>query len=213
MEAQNYTIINGAPYVWNPGSYGKKDWSGTATPTVYGSFGLNLSYKGFTLSSIFTYGLGAKVYDGIYAGKMGVSANPSSVHQDNLNSWNGVPAGMTETSPDRIDPNGTPMNYTFSTYNMNGKDVSISNNAGTSDRWLVSGNYLVVKNIALSYSLPKRWLTPLQIQGLSITASGENLFTCAARKGLNPQYSFGGVTSTNTFVTARVFTAGINVKF
>ena len=213
MEAQNYTIINGAPYVWNPGSYGKKDWSGTATPTVYGSFGLNLSYKGFTLSSIFTYGLGAKVYDGIYAGKMGVSANPSSVHQDNLNAWTGVPAGMTETSPDRIDPNGTPMNYTFSTYNMNGKDVSISNNAGTSDRWLVSGNYLVVKNIALSYSLPKRWLTPLQIQGLSITASGENLFTCAARKGLNPQYSFGGVTSTNTFVTARVFTAGINVKF
>jgi hypothetical protein len=213
MEAQNYTIINGQPYVWNPGSYGKKDWSGTATPTVYGSFGLNLSFKGFTLSSIFTYGLGAKVYDGIYAGKMGVSANPSSVHEDNLNAWNGVPAGMTETSPDRIDPNGTPMNYTFSTYNMNGKDVSISNNAGTSNRWLVSGNYLVVKNIALSYSLPKRWLTPLQIQGLSITASGENLFTCAARKGLNPQYSFGGVTSTNTFVTARVFTAGINVKF
>ncbi len=213
MEAQNYTIINGQPYVWNPGSYGKKDWSGTATPTVYGSFGLNLSFKGFTRSSIFTYGLGAKVYDGIYAGKMGVSANPSSVHEDNLNAWTGAPAGMTETSPDRIDPNGTPMNYTFSTYNMNGKDVSISNNAGTSNRWLVSGNYLVVKNIALSYSLPKRWLTPLQIQGLSITASGENLFTCAARKGLNPQYSFGGVTSTNTFVTARVFTAGINVKF
>ena len=209
MSGSNYTIINGEPYVWNPGSYGKKDWSGTATPTVYGSFGLNFSWKGLTLSSIFTYGLGAKVYDGIYAGKMGVSANPSSVHEDNLKAWTEAPAGMTETSPDRIDPNGVPMNYTFSTYN----NVSISNNAGTSNRWLVSGNYLVVKNIALSYALPKRWLTPLQIQGLSITASGENLFTFAARKGLNPQYSFGGVTSTNTFVTARVFTAGINVKF
>ena len=209
MSGTNYTIINGEPYVWNPGSYGKKDWSGTATPTVYGSFGLNFSWKGLSLSTIFTYGLGAKVYDGIYAGKMGVSANPSSVHEDNLYAWTEAPAGMTETSPDRIDPNGIPMNYTFSTYN----NVSISNNAGTSTRWLVSGNYLVVKNIALSYALPKRWLTPLQIQGLSITASGENLFTFAARKGLNPQYSFGGVTSTNTFVTARVFTAGINVKF
>ena len=213
MAAQNYTIINGEPYVWNPGSYGKKDWSGTATPTVYGSFGLNLSWKGLTLSSIFTYGLGAKVYDGIYAGKMGVGANPGSVHEDNLNAWTGVPAGMTETSPDRINVNGTPMNYTYSTYKMNGTDVSISNDAGTSNRWLVSGNYLVIKNIALSYSLPKHWLTPLQIQGLSITASGENLFTFAARKGLNPQYSFGGVTSTNTFVTARVYTAGINIKF
>ena len=211
MEAKNYTIINGEAYVWNPGSYGKKDWSGTATPTVYGSFGLNVSFKGLTLSSLFTYGLGAKVYDGLYAGLMGVSANPSSVHEDQLKGWTGVPAGMTETSADRIDPDGVPMSYTFSTYGNGGP--SISNNAGTSTRWLTSGNYLVVKNIALSYALPKRWLTPLQIQGLSLTAACENLHTFAYRKGLNPQYSFGGVTGTNTFVTARVFTAGVNVRF
>ena len=213
MEAQNYTIIGGQPYVWNPGSYGKKDWAGTATPTVYGSFGLNLSWKGLSLSTLFTYSLGAKVYDGIYADKMGVGATPSSAHQDNLLGWTGVPNGMTEDSPNRIDPNGTPMLYTFSTYKMNGKDVTISNNAGTSTRWLTSGNYLVIKNIALSYELPKRWLTPLQVQGLSVSVACENLFTFAARKGLNPQYSFGGSTSSNDFVTARVVTAGINVRF
>ena len=213
MAASNYTIINGAPYVWNPGSYGKKDWSGTATPTVYGSFGLNLSWKGLTLSTLFTYSLGSKVYDGLYAGKMGVGTNPSSAHVDNLKSWTEIPAGMTETSANRIDPNGTPMLYTFSTYKMNGTDVSISNNAGTSTRWLISGNYLVLKNVALSYSLPKRWLTPLQVEGISLTASCENAFTLSARKGLNPQYSFSGVTGTNTFVTARVFTAGVNVRF
>ena len=209
MDAANYTIINGKPYVWNPGSYGKKDWSGTATPTVYGSFGLNASWKGLSLSTLFTYSLGSKVYDGIYADLMGVSANPSSVHKDALNGWTGVPAGMTESSPNRIDPNGTPMIYTFNTYN----DVSISNNAGTSTRWLTSGNYLVVKNIALTYDLPKRWLTPMQIQGLAFTLSCENLYTASARKGLNPQYSFGGTTDSNDFVTARVFSAGINVRF
>ncbi|MBO4757122.1 MAG: SusC/RagA family TonB-linked outer membrane protein, partial [Bacteroidales bacterium] len=197
---------------WNAGTYGKKDWSGTATPKVNGSFGFDVSFKGITLSSLFTYALGAKVYDGIYAGKMGASANPSSVHEDNLKGWTGIPAGMTETSPDRIDPNGIPMIYTFTTYGGS-SGPTISNDAGTSTRWLTSGNYLVVKNIALSYELPKRWLTPLEIQGLSLTAACENLFTKAARKGLNPQYSFGGVTSTNTFVTARVFTAGINVRF
>ena len=212
MEAKNYTLINGVPYVWNPGSYGKKDWSGTATPTVYGSFGLNVGYKGFTLSSVFTYALGAKVYDGIYAARMGVGANPESVHEDVLKGWTGVPSGMTETSPNRIDPNGIPMAYTFGTYGGS-SGPTISNNAGTSTRWLTSGNYLVVKNIALSYALPKRWLTPLQIQGMSLTAACENLHTFAARKGLNPQYSFGGVTSTNTFVTARVYTAGINITF
>ncbi len=209
MEAKNYTIINNLPYVWNPGSYGKKDWSGTATPTVYGSFGLNLSWKGLSLSTLFTYSLGSKVYDGIYAAKMGVNATPSSVHKDALNGWTEIPAGMTETSPNRIDPNGIPMLYTFNTYN----DVSISNNAGTSNRWLVSGNYLVVKNIALSYELPKRLLTPLQVQGLSFTVACENLATFSARKGLNPQYNFSGTTSSNDFVTARVITGGITVKF
>ncbi len=212
MDPKNYTVINGVPYVWNAGSYGKKNWSGTATPKVNGSFGLDVSFKGLTLSSLFTYALGAKVYDGIYAAKMGASANPSSVHEDNLKGWTGVPAGMTETSPNRIDPNGVPMIYTFSTYGGS-SGPTISNDASTSTRWLTSGNYLVVKNVALTYELPKRWLTPLQIQGLSLTAACENLFTKAARKGLNPQYSFGGVTSTNTFVTARVFTAGINVRF
>ena len=212
MDPKNYTVIGDHPYVWYPGSYGKKDWSGTATPTVYGSFGLNVSWKGLTLSTLFTYSLGAKVYDGIYADKMGVSANPSSVHADNLKAWNGIPDGMTEDSPNRIDPNGIPMNYTFSLYGGSGGQ-NIANNSGTSTRWLTSGNYLVVKNIALSYQLPKRWLTPFQIQGLSLVATCENLHTFAARKGLNPQYSFGGVTSTNTFVTARVVTAGINVKF
>ncbi len=209
MEAANYVIINNAPYVWNPGSYGKKDWSGTATPTVYGSFGLNLSWKGLSLSTLFTYSLGSKVYDGIYADKMSVGATPSSVHADMLNAWKEAPVGMTVDSPNRIDPNGIPMAYTFNTYNGS----SISNNAGTSTRWLVSGNYLVVKNIALSYELPKRWLKPLQIQGLAITLAGENIFTASARKGLNPQYSFGGTTDSNDFVTARVFTGGITVRF
>ena len=213
MAASNYTIINGAPYVWNPGSYGKKDWSGTATPTVYGSFGLNVSWKGLSLSTLFTYSLGSKVYDGLYAGKMGISANPSSAHVDNLKSWTGVPAGMTETSADRIDPNGTPMLYTFNTYNMDGTDVSISNNAGTSTRWLVSGNYLVIKNITLSYELPKKLLQPLQMQGLSINVSCENLATFSARKGLNPQYSFSGTTSSNDFVTARVISGGLTLRF
>ena len=209
MAASNYVIINDKAYVYNPSSYGKKDWCGTATPKVYGSFGLNMSYKSLSLSSVFTYGLGSKVYDGIYAGKMSMSANPSSVHEDVLKGWTAIPSGMTETSANRIDPNGVPMIYTFSTYNGS----SISNNAGTCDRWLVSGNYLVVKNIALSYNLPKSWLTPLQIQGLALTFACENLYTASARKGLNPQYSFGGNTSSNDFVTARVFTAGVNIKF
>jgi TonB-linked SusC/RagA family outer membrane protein len=205
MAPENYVVINNAPYVYNPGSYGKRDWCGTATPTVYGSFGFNFSWKGLTLGTIFTYSLGSKVYDGIYANLMSVSANPSSLHHDAwANSWKAVPSGMTESSADRIDPNGTPMIY---------GDWSSYNNAGNTDRWLISGNYLVLKNVNLSYSLPKRWVNRLEMDGINLTVACENAFTLSHRQGLNPQQNFSGTQSTNTYVTARVFTAGLTFKF
>ena len=37
-------------------------------------------------------------------------------------------------------------------------------------------------------------------------------FTITSLKGMNPQYSFNG-TMDNTFVTARVYTLGVNLKF
>ena len=204
MGANDYVLIGGKPYVYNPGSYGKKDWAGTATPTVYGSFGFNFSWKGLTLGTLFTYSLGAKAYDSIYGGLMSVGATPGSMHHDVwANSWTGIPAGMTETSADRISTSINPqINNTFSSYN----------NAG-SDRWLISGNYLVLKNVNLSYSLPKRWVNRIEMEGISITVACENAFTLTHRQGMNPQQSFSGTVDSNTYTTARVFTAGLNFKF
>ena len=116
---------------------------------------------------------------------MGVSesgAAGSAYHKDILNSWNGAPAGMTETSPNRIDPNGIPRIDYYKSSDLN----------ATSDRWLVSSSYLVFKNLSLSYELPKKWMKNLGIEGLMLNAGVENLFTLTARKGLNPQYSFNG---------------------
>ena len=205
MSENNYIIINGKPYVYNPGSFGKKDWCGSATPDVYGSFGFNVAYKGFSLNTIFTYSLGAKVYDGVYSSLVSVGATPASVHHDVFrNAWNGIPAGMTETSADRITKDVLPqVNNTFSSYN----------NAGTCDRWLISGNYLVLKNIALSYSLPRNIVSKLEMDGINVNLSCENAFTLTKRQGMNPQQSFSGVQSSNTFTVARVFTAGVTFRF
>lgn len=79
-----------------------------------------------------------KTYDGSYSSLMGVSesgAAGSAYHKDILNSWNGAPAGMTETSPNRIDPNGIPRIDYYKSSDLN----------ATSDRWLVSSSYLVFK--------------------------------------------------------------------
>ena len=52
----------------------------------------------------------------------------------------------------------------------------------------------------------------MNLEGLSVTAGVENLFTLTSRKGLNPQYSFRGE-SDDTYVTARVYNLGLTVKF
>ncbi len=203
MAADDFVVINGTPYVFNPSNYGKREFFGSSMPKAFGSFGLNAAWKGLSLSTIFTYAVGGKMYDGVYAGLMGITGNPSSQHEDLMGSWRKAPSGMTETSADRIDPNGIPqINSTYSSLN----------NAGTTSRWLTSSNYLVLKNIALTYQLPKKWVAPLNVSGIGITASCENLKTWTARQGMNPQQSRGG-TQSNYLVTPRVFTMALNVRF
>ena len=203
QKADELVTINGTDYTKDT-SFGLKDWKGTALPTVYGSFSTGFRLYNWTLNALFTWSLGGKMYDGTYASLMSTSSASSSSanHADVLKSWNGVPDGMTETSANRIDPNGIPaLDFNRSTYNNS-----------ASDRWLTSNNYFVIKNINLGYSLPKRWANALSLEGLMLNASVENLLSISARKGMNPQYSFSGG-SDNTYVTARVYNLGLTVNF
>ena len=196
--------IKGETYTTMPGSYGLRDWAGSAHPWFYGSFNSLFNFKGFSLNALFTYSLGGKIYDSAYQSLMSTNtaSSASANHVDLMNSWNGVPAGMTADSPNRIDPNGLPqLDFEYSSYNN-----------AASDRWLTSASYFVVKNITLSYSLPKTVMNKLGMQGLTLTVGAENLATFTSRKGLNPQYNFSGG-SDNTYVTARVFNFGVQLQF
>lgn len=182
-------------------TYAQKNWSGSAIPDVYGSFTSSLSYKNFDLSMICTYSLGGNTLDYSYQSLMAVTATPHAIHADILKAWNGVPDGMTESSVNRIDPNGTPaVNYSLSTYND-----------ALSTRFLHDASYFVFKNINLNYNFPKRITDRLDIGNLSMNLSVENLATFTKLRGMNPQQSFAG-TSDNAFVAARVYSVGINIK-
>lgn len=201
--AGKYVEINGKGYTYDT-TYGKRDWAGSAAPDVYGSFSSNLRWKDLSLNMLFTYSLGGKVYDGSYQSLMstGSASTASALHSDVLKSWSGVPAGMTETSANRIDPNGLPLiDFNMSTYTN-----------ANSDRWLTSASYFVFKNITLTYNLPKTLIRGWGLTGVALTAGVENALTFTSRKGLNPQYSFNGGYD-DTFVTARVFNLGVSVNF
>ena len=194
--------IDGKLYTTNYNYAGRVE-SGSSLPTVYGSFGTNLTWKGITLGALFTYGLGGQTLDSNYAGLMGIGNSPTALHEDLLKSWTAAPEGMTADSPNRIDPNGIPqVNTNRSGYNT----------FDSSTRFLTSSSYLVFKNLNIGYDLPRKWVNALQMQGLNIGMSIDNLFTATKRTGMNPQQSFSG-SQTNTFVTARVFSFQLTGRF
>lgn len=199
----NVVKINDQYYAYDI-TYAKKDWCGSALPKVYGSLSTMVTYKDISLSVLGTYSLGGKVYDSTYASLMSMSsASPNALHKDLLKAWTAIPEGMTEASSNRIDPNGIPR-----------ADLSKQGSLSTagSSRWLKNASYFVLKNINLSYNFPEVTTNKMGIGGLGLFFSAENVFTITSQKGMNPQYSFKGDMD-NTFVTARVFSFGLNLKF
>ena len=199
----NALVQIGDKYYTTRTTYAGRKVMGTSLPTVFGSFGTNVGWKGINLGLLFTYSLGGKLYDGNYAGYMGVGASSRfALHKDLLKSWTEAPAGMTEDSPNRIDPNGIPaLDTSNSTYN----------NAASS-RFLVNNNYLTLKNINISYDFPTNWVSAMKMQNLNLGFSVDNVFIAAARKGINPQYNFSGGQG-NYFVPSRVYSVQLTAKF
>ena len=198
-----YITINDKNYVYNT-SYAAREWQGSALPDLYGSINTSLSWKDLTLSVLCTYSLGGKVYDTNYSSLMYTTSNgASALHKDVMKGWTQVPEGMTEDSPNRLDPNGTPQ---FDLSSL------ASTSYGRSSRWLTSASYFTIKNINLSYNLPRNFVHKLGLGGISVYGTIENAAIFTSRKGLNPQYSFNGMQD-NTFVGARVYTLGLNLNF
>jgi hypothetical protein len=109
---------------------------------------------------------------------------------------------MTETSANRINRDAIP---------VLDPTLSADNNAG-SNRWLINGSYLMFKNINLSYSLPKQWISGLDLSAVRLNLTAENLYLFSARKGLNSQMSFDGNIA-NYASTPRVISLGVKVDF
>ena len=191
--------INGKEYTTFD-TYAEKNWSGSSIPKVYGSISASLGYKNLTLSALMTYAAGGKVYDSVYQGLM--IPELAAMHKDIKNAWNGIPLGMTSDSPDRIDPDGVPEN------NLYWKSMT----EGSSTRFLLDGSYMSLKYVSLSYSVPKSFAHRISLSDLAIGLNIENIFTLSHKKGLNPQYSFGGSTS-NNMEMARIATFSFDLTF
>ncbi|MEG0463620.1 TonB-dependent receptor [Bacteroides sp.] len=79
-------------------------------------------------------------------------------------------------------------------------------NSGASDFWMVSQDYLRVKNIQLGYTLPKQWTNTLKVQKLRVYCSLENFFTITSYPGLDPESGWG-------YPAMKQASFGVNLSF
>ena len=170
-----------------------KYYQGSRIPKLYGSIGTDLTWKGLSLSVLTTYSLGGKIYDSVYAGlMMGLGSANSTFHKDALKRWRN-PGDVTDVPRIQLDDYRGVME-------------------AASDAYLIDASYFAIKNITLSYSLPKIWMNKLGIQGAKIFASGDNIALFTHLKGMDPQYNFTGGTNYD-YSPNRTYTIGVEVNF
>lgn len=165
---------------------------GSSLPTVSGGFQTDVKYKDIALSAQFAYAIGGKLYNNDYTMLMDVAgANGSTVSKDLLNRW--TPENRNTDVPRLV-------------YDQTSDFTS------SSTRWLVDRSFLRLKNLTLSYSLPRVWMSRLSMKEVNIFIQGENLLTFSKQQGLDPEQPLSGTVSFR-YPAMKTFSFGLNVKF
>ena len=142
---------------------------GDPNPDIYGTIYTNFTYKRWSLDINFKYSVGNDIY------------NYQRSQLESLNTfYNQTTAAMNR--------------WTYEGDNallprvMSPESEQWVNNERFSDRWIENGSYFKLKKVRLSYQLP---LNLSWIQGLTIWAESNNLFTLTKYTGKDPEFSCG----------------------
>jgi hypothetical protein len=81
-----------------------------------------------------------------------------------------------------------------------------------SDRWLERGDYLRIKDVTLSYSLPKVALDKIHVKGLRLFVSGLNLYCFNDVNFWDPEMGVSG-TSAGVYPLTKSFVGGVELSF
>lgn len=139
---------------------------GNPNPDIYGHFGFNLEWKRLTLSATLTYSLGNDAFN---AQRMLLESGSSLQNQTEAMRRRWIADGQTTDIPRAVY--GDPMG-----------------NARFSDRFIEDASYLKLHTLSLSYELPR---FAKFLQGATLWAAANNLFTLTRYLGADPEFSYG----------------------
>ncbi|MDR2449209.1 MAG: SusC/RagA family TonB-linked outer membrane protein, partial [Prevotellaceae bacterium] len=202
---------------------------GDREPKFTGGFNNSLQYKGWNLSFLLDFRVGGNVYNGT---ELWLTENGMSKLTENRESLTvkGVVNTGTTANPvyeDREFTFHADQTYTMTTGVQSGKYIIqqywASEYLKESANFMTETNWLRLRSVSLSYSLPKTLLDKIKfIKDCSISVTGTNLFLITNYKGMDPEASaagsgVGGSSSVgieycNVPATAGM-SFGINLKF
>lgn len=176
---------------------------GKASPLVSGGLVNTFSWKGLSLSVNLNYVVGNQIFNYTRV-SMDTDGHYTDYNQMSIN--NGL--GWSRWSqPGDIATHPRPISG------------GNHNADGISSRYLEDGSFLRVKNVTLSYSLPRALCRKLRMQEVAVSLSGDNIYTLSRFSGMDPEvrlestmYELAGMYSMN-YPVGRAFTLGLNFKF
>ncbi|ALO47701.1 SusC/RagA family TonB-linked outer membrane protein [Hoylesella enoeca] len=165
---------------------------GNTTPKWTGGFNLSASWKGLTLSARLDYALGFKTYDSRTSWIMGNMQGTYNTLTNVKDTW----------SPE--NPNAKYPIYIWA------DQLNARNYDRTSSIFAYNGDYLSFRELTLSYDLPKSLLTPLRIEAMRLSVTGQNLgYLCEAPYFYSPEVS----NNNGGYPLPRMLVLGLNVTF
>lgn len=161
---------------------------GSRIPDFYGSINSDFSAYGFDFSFLTTFSVGGYVYDGLYRSLMEPLYRGQNYHSNILRAWQN-PGDVTDVPKVQSELTTT-----------------------VTDRFLVDASYFAIKNITVGYTLPKSFLSKIDLSSVRLYCTLDNVALFSHLDGMDPQYNFSGSTDyTYTPIKSTVF--GIEVKF
>ena len=142
---------------------------GDPNPDIYGNIFTALSWKRWRLDAVFNYSLGNDIFN-----------YQRSVLEGGTRFYN-----QTTALNARWTTEGQHTDIPRASYE------DPMGNSRFSDRWIEDGSYLRLKNVTLSYALP---IQSTYLQGITVWASAENLFTLTRYLGSDPDNTLGNST-------------------
>jgi len=168
-------------------------YAGSPAAKATGGFNTSFAWKGFSLSAFFEFKTGNYVYIGEMR-YLNADGNQMTMNQNvsALNYWK--QPGDTGCSPKPVAGNSS------NSYNIN------------STRWLQRGDYLRIKDLTLSYSLPKKALDALHMQNIKVYVSALNPYTFHDVNFYDPERGEEGM-GFGIYPQTKSFVGGIELSF